>query len=252
MIDMELTLGGGYTMKQALAVSSMSPNTKPERAKDIYKTWLENNPKDFLTAIVFDVIFFNGSPVIQLPYEERYRILESFIPYNEKDKPHHNGNFFSYIVRPYVFKDFHEANKKARDNGWEGLVLWDKEMTSEYTVNGKPRRLKGCWKWKTDRMADCVVLDVFPQEGNDKLVGALALGQYDEKENIVKCGNVGSGINEVTEIEAWEWKGKVVEIKFFERMPENDKGEFCFQFPVIIGLKKDKTPKECIFDEDES
>jgi len=251
LLDMEITLGGGHTMTQAIAVSSMSPNTKPERAEEIYKEWLEKNPNDYLTSIVFDVIFFKGSSVISLPYEERYEILESLLPYHENNYPRHNGNPFSYIIRPYIYTDFQKANDIAKEKNWEGLVLWDKEMTSEYTVNGKPKRIKGCWKWKSDKVADCFILDILPQEGNPSLVGALSIGQYDEKGKLIKCGNVGAGLTEETRQEAWQWKGKVAMIKYFERMKTNAEGEICFQFPVILQLRDDKPPGECIFEEDE-
>lgn len=257
ILDMEVTLGGGYDMDQYLALSAMSPNTKPERAEKIYEEWLNEHPEEKLQAIVFDVIFFDGIPVVHQPYKERYDLVSQkvscFLDFRLDPKNTHEilPNRKGSIVIPHLFTDFQCGHDLMIKNKWEGLVIWDNEVAGTYTLNGKPKRLKGCYKWKLEKFADCFITDVYSQDGNDELVGGLVLAQYDEDGREICCGRVGTGLTKETRKEAWDWKDKVVLVKYTERMKVNDEGERCFQFPSIVNLRTDKSKDECLFEEDE-
>ena len=248
IIDLEAVIGGGYAMNQYLCISSMSPNTKPQRSKEIYNEWLNNHSEEEqIGAIVFDVVFWNSQPVIYSQYKERYELIETFCKNTDQEW----NNSKNKIVRPYNYIDFKEATKEMKDGNWEGLIVWDNELYSDYNLNGKPKRPKGCYKWKNSRTADCFVIEVIPQEGNDKLAGSLNVGQFNSTGDVIDCGNVGSGLTDETRLEAWDWKNKVISIEFNERLEPNDEGQVCFLFPRILELRKDKSKDECIFEEDE-
>lgn len=255
LIDMELTLGGGYNNEQYLMVSGMAPDAKPETSKEKYEQWLKDYPAEPLMAIVFDVIFWGGVEYISKEYKERFEKIETFAPCDDLSastqlsKGSIKGDAF--IVKPKVWDHIVDANKMMIEGNWEGLITWDKTMKSEVRFSGKPKRPTGCWKWKNTKTADCIVLDVLPEKGDNARVGAITLGQYENGE-IIKCGNAGSGLNDDTRLEAWNWKGKVVEIIYADRQKKNKAGERCFQFPVIAGLRTDKKTTECIFDPDEN
>lgn len=250
IVDFEAVIGGGYTQAQSTCISAMSPNTKPKRAEEILNEWMKDHSEsEGIGALVFDVLFWDSEATVYQQYKDRYELIEKFCPYTDKEIEKSKNR----IVRPYLYTNLEQAIKEMKDGEWEGLVLWDNELNSDYCLNGKPRRPKGCYKWKNSRQADVFVIEVLPQEGNEKLVGALNVGQFDPSGAIINCGNVGSGLNDETRIEAWDWKDKVITIEFNERLEPNDEGQICFQFPRIVsqGPREDKSKDECIFDEDE-
>lgn len=248
ILDVEVTLGGGFNDEQFRKVSSMSPNTLPYEAADIYRKWLMKHPDQPLIAYCFDVLFYEGVCVLNRPYYERFQIICDIIEMIEPGMAGPNNEHFD---APIIYTDFEEAKRAMIEGEWEGLVLWDKNMRSEYWMNGKPKRLAGCWKWKNTKTADCVIVDLVPEKGDDSLVGALVLCQYDTNGKKIMCGQAGSGLSDLQKEEAWGWIGKVVKIEYDERMPVNDRGERCFRNPRVKGLHEDKTPQECIFEEEE-
>jgi ATP-dependent DNA ligase len=146
-----------------------------------------------------------------------------------------------------MFTDFELAKKEMIKGEWEGLVIWDLDMCGGFTVNGKPKRLKGAFKWKNVKEDDFFVYDIEPEKGDSTRVGALKIAQYDEVGNLIACGNVGSGLTKEEKLKAWDWKGAVWEIQFDHRMAPNDKGERCLQFPRLVRMRTDKKPEECVF-----
>jgi ATP-dependent DNA ligase len=248
IVDFEAVIGGGYTQAQYVCISSMSPNTKPKRAKEILDEWnASHQEKDGIGAIVFDVLFWNSEATVYQQYKDRYELVSKICPFTDKEIEKSENR----IVRPHNYTNLEEAIKDMKDSAWEGLILWDNELHSDYSLNGKPRRPKGCYKWKNARTADVFVIEPIPQEGNEKLVGALNVGQYNETGDIINCGNVGSGLTDETRIAAWNWKDQVITVEFNERLEPNDEGQICFLFPRIVELRKDKSKNECIYDEDE-
>ncbi len=254
IVDFEAVIAGGDTKRQCDIISSMSPNTKPERAQGIYDKWMsEHSENDGIGAIVFDILFWNSEATVYGAYKDRYALIEKICPFTDTERDKSKNK----IVRPYNYTYFHEATTLMKENLWEGLVIWDNELHSDYCLNGKPRRPSGCYKWKNTKTADCFVIDLIPQEGNTSLVGSLNVGQFDESGAIIDCGNVGSGLNPDTRKEAWNWKDKVIVVEYNERMKPNDEGQICFQFPRICvdedkkPIRSDKTKEECIFEEDE-
>ena len=248
IIDMEVTLGGGYTDEQFRVVSSMTPITKPYEAMSIYRNWLIRHPNDPLIAYSFDVIYWDGVCVLNQEYEKRYNIaMDLELNYMRCN--------FEEIQEKFSIPDnmlFKDAIPEMESERWEGCVLWDKKMKSEFWLNGKPKRLKGCWKWKNTKVADCVIADVIPEKGDENLVGSLYLHQFDsENGKIIQCGQAGSGLSDEDKSNAWGWIGKVVKIEYDERMPLNINGERCFRNPRILGLHEDKTSRECLFEEEE-
>ena len=145
--------------------------------------------------------------------------------------------------------EFGEAVKRMKKEDWEGLVLWDKEMRSDFWLNGKPKRLVGCWKWKNTVEEDVFIIECVPEKGNKDLVGSFEVGQYDSEGRVIHCGKVGSGeLKDEQKTDAWSWTGKVIIIKYESRHEPNSKGEICFQHGRFNSLHPDKTKDECIIE----
>lgn len=246
ILDIEVTLGGGYTDEQFRIVSSMTPNTSPSESMGIYKKWLSKYPEASIVAVIHDVIFDSGENIYNKPYEYRYEKCKHYAQISLNK----SNNTKVRLETPEIYKDFSSALNDMKNGKWEGLVIKDLDAGSEFWLNGKPKRPQGCWKWKNTKEEDCVILDVIPEKGNDNLVGALVLGQYLNGE-LIYCGQAGSGLTDLTSEEAWGWINKVITIIYDERMPKNSNGEYCFRNPRLGDLHPDKTPEECIFIEDE-
>lgn len=233
IIDMETTLGGGYTDEQFRAAGSMVPNTSPERAAVIYADWLRAHPQKPLAAYAFDVVYWGGVEVIGSAYEERFAILEGMDDVDESFTIPENMTFCAGTAQAAAEKS-------------EGCVLWDRKMKSRVSDDGRPKRPRGCWKWKTVKHADCFIVEVRPEKCVADRVGSLVLAQYDAMGRRVECGRVSAGLSEVHKTEAWGWNGRAVKIQYDERMPTNARGHRCFRNPRLCGLHEDKTQIECI------
>lgn len=152
------------------------------------------------------------------------------------------------VKLPETYADFEEAVYSMIENEWEGLVLYDISQKQTFTTNSKHKR-QHFWKWKLPKEDDFFVIGLEPEKGNDSLVGALIIGQFDRRGNIINCGNCGSGLKKEEKPIAWDWVGRVFEIRFDYRITEpNEFGEYCLQFPRIIRPRPDKNKEECIFE----
>jgi hypothetical protein len=255
ILDIEITLGGGFTDEEFTIVNSMTPNTKSQESNSIYNLWLKNNPNKPLVGYLFDIIFWNGENVYKLPYEDRLTYMQLVNDMNCKIINLENDNINSERIHVpmnleiYNLDEFERIINLMTRERWEGLVLKDLSASCEFWLNGKPKRPKGNWKWKNTRETDCFVIEVLSEKGDDSKAGSLTLGQYLVDGSILHCGNAGSGLNDNDASSAWSWVGRVVTIQYDYRLPKNTLGERCFRNPRVCGLHPDKTKDECIFEE---
>jgi len=197
---------------------------------------------------VFDVIFWYGEDVTDRTFLERLEITKFF---GERE------------IETFT----REMAEKAKQSDWEGFILRQAEDSITFTMNGKPKR-KGSYKFKFIETTDCIVARVCPGSGKHEVRFArFRLYQYEnspffEEPVLVDCGWAGGGrlgeenMDKVTaellekgyKLEDTELNEKdwfAVELEYQSRQERNDKGQLCFEFPIIIRTREDKPLKEC-------
>ena len=124
----------------------------------------------------FDLLYLDGRSLLDVPLEDRKRLLRSVI------KDHPRIRFASHVVRDG--KAFFEAASKL---GVEGMVA--KLRRSRY----EPGRRTGSWlKIKIRPEQELVVGGWTPGSGNARDLGAMAVGVYEDGK-LRFAGKVGSG-----------------------------------------------------------
>ena len=197
---------------------------------------------------VFDVIFWHGEDVTDRTFLERLEITKFF---DER--------------KIDIFTE--QMATEARKKGWEGFILRQGEDSITFTMNGKPKR-KGSYKFKFIETTDCIVTRVCPGSGKHEVRFArFRLAQYEkspffDEPVLVDCGWAGGGrlgeenMDKITEdliekgyklkdskLDEKDWFA--VELEYQSRQERNDKGQLCFEFPIIIRTREDKPLKEC-------
>ena len=197
---------------------------------------------------VFDVIFWYGEDVTDRTFLERLEITKFF---GERE----------------ISTFSEEIASKAKQDNWEGFILRKAEDCITYTMNGKPKR-KGSYKFKFIETTDCIVTRVCPGSGKHEVRFArFRLHQYEnspffDEPVLVDCGWAGGGRLgeenmdkltseliqkgyklEDTELNESDWFA--VELEYQSRQERNEKGQLCFEFPIIIRTREDKLLNEC-------
>lgn len=202
-----------------------------------------------LLYFVFDILWFNGKNLTQLPLIERKEILQSVLPENEFLR------FSDHIVGEG--KSFYE---EAAQQGLEGIMA--KKADSNYSPDS---RTKQWLKIKTHKQQEAVICGFTEPRNSRKYFGALVLGVY-EKGELKYAGHTGTGFTEKLQADVYKklkpliakehpfvekpktnmpctWvKPKLVcEVKFGEWTQEN-----IMRIPVFLGLREDKNANEVI------
>jgi bifunctional non-homologous end joining protein LigD len=148
----------------------------------------------------------------------------------------------------------------------EGILA--KKRASLY----EERRSREWLKIKITQTLDCVVGGYTDPDGSRQYFGSLVLGLYDQKRRLIHVGQAGTGFDYKTlaavsqslrkieskrnpfygEVDAlrrahWVEPELVAEVKFSEWTHETPEGGQKLRAPVFLGLREDKDPKECTF-----
>ncbi len=148
----------------------------------------ESNPRQIeadsrslpVTFVAFDILERDGVSLIELPIEERRRILEDHVKEGK------------YLVRSLAVQGEGERYyDEAVKRGLEGVVA--KRLGSPY----EPGARSGYWlKVKAIRTCDCVVFGYTKGEGaRAGTFGALVLGLCDQEQGVY-IGRVGTGFDQ--------------------------------------------------------
>jgi bifunctional non-homologous end joining protein LigD len=110
-------------------------------------------------------------------------------------------------------------------------------------------------------------------EGARQYFGSLVLGLYNGKKQLIPVGNAGTGFDQATlkrisavlqEVESgknpftgsvepknvhWVKPLRVAEVKFSEWTHETSEGGLKLRAPVFMGLRDDKNPEDCTFEQ---
>jgi len=200
---------------------------------------------------VFDLIYLNGYDLRRVSLEERKQVLAQIVL---NDKLVRYSEHFEHGTALF---------EAARQQGLEGILA--KRRGSCY----EERRSHEWLKIKVTQTIDCVIGGYTDPEGSRQYFGSLVLGLFNDKEQLVHVGQVGTGFNQNTLKELWqalnqlETKHKpfygsvdahhvhwvkpelVTEVKFTEWTHETAEGGLKLRAPVFMGLREDKDPAEC-------
>ncbi len=203
---------------------------------------------------LFDVLYLGGYDLRRVSLEERKKVLASILQPTE-------------LIR---FSDHFDNGKAlfnvAKQKGLEGIVA--KRRASYY----EERRSREWLKIKITQTVDCVVGGYTDPEGSRQHFGSLVLGMYDKKKRLIHVGQAGTGFNHAALEQISKVLGKlgtkqdpfhgpvdarhvhwikpelVAEIKFTEWTHETEEGGVKLRAPVFMGLREDKRPEECTFE----
>ncbi|PEL12451.1 DNA ligase [Bacillus sp. AFS017336] len=123
--------------------------------------------------MIFDILFYNGEWVTDLPLQERQGLLSDVIKPNKHIQvvPSNTDGVALFDV--------------AKQHGLEGIVC--KKLTSKYLINGK----NDAWqKVKNYKDIIAVIGGVTYRSG---VVNSVLVGLYNEKNEFVYIGHVGTG-----------------------------------------------------------
>ncbi|MFS8082815.1 MAG: DNA ligase D [Ginsengibacter sp.] len=131
-----------------------------------------------LQYYVFDILWFEGRSLLNVPLIERQEILKEVLPENK-----------SIILSQHIDTDGITFFKSAEKLGLEGIIA--KRASSIY-LPGK--RSKDWLKIKTQLRQEVVIGGYTMNEGSSKLFSSLLVGVF-ENEELVFTGKVGTGFN---------------------------------------------------------
>lgn len=167
-----------------------------------------------LKLIVFDILFYNGVPQIDVPFKDRRKLLENII--NENDK---------IMLSPLTVVDnatkLMEIFNLAIKKGLEGIVA--KDLNASYSVGSRGYGWIKFKRKETGGLEDTlepVVLGYYKGAGQRAKfgVGAFLVGVLDEEKDVFKTiAKIGTGLTD----EQWgELKTRCDKIKVLEK-PKN-------------------------------
>lgn len=178
---------------------------------------------------IFDYQSLNewGSENFITPYVNTIHALENIFSKNYK-----NIKMVPFIYQGTGKEIAFELLKRAKADGWEGLVL--RYSSSVY---------------QKKRSSDFIKLKPFTEvdlriTGFKEFKHPNQLGSFicEDDEHTIKC-SVGSGFSKEQRIEFWpkrnEFLGKIVEVQTME-ITENKSGQKSLRFPVFVRFRDDK------------
>jgi bifunctional non-homologous end joining protein LigD len=206
---------------------------------------------------VFDLIYIDGYDLHRVNLEQRKQALAQITT---------SGGLLRYSDHyPEKGKALFEV---ARQRGLEGIVA--KHRNSCY----EERRSREWLKIKVTQTLECVIGGYTEPEGSREHFGSLVLGLYDKQGRLIHAGQAGTGFDQKGIREMWArlkkleinqnpFYGKVealrkvhfvkpelvAEIKYSEWTHETQEGGPKLRAPVFLGLRQDKSPCECVFDQ---
>lgn len=203
----------------------------------------------------FDLLYLDGYDLRRVDLDKRKELLarvlmpDAFVRYSEH------------------FSDGNLLYEAAKQRGLEGIVA--KRRKSCYIE----KRSREWLKMKITRRQECVIGGYTDPKGSREHFGSIVLGLYHDKGHLIHVGQAGSGFTQKTHGEMWQrlkkvqtekspFYGKVeslrkvhwvkpelvAEIKFTEWTHETEDGGVKMRAPVFEGLRFDKDPRECVFE----
>lgn len=194
-----------------------------KRKHDVAKT-AKNIP---LKYFVFDILYLNGKPTIDLPLEKRHELLEKVIKAGKVLSPaeHYNTN---------TFEGLEEYYELAKEKKLEGVIV--KKPEDPYQAGARSYswiKLKKADEKLLDDSIDCVVLGYYAGKGNRSQfgIGGFLVGVYDEKTDTYKTiSKVGTGLKENDWVKLKELADKLK----LAQLPSNVQLEKAYMPDIIL------------------
>jgi bifunctional non-homologous end joining protein LigD len=205
----------------------------------------------------FDLLYLDEFDLRRVSLEERKKLLQDRIV--SGDVLHFSDHY------PEKGLALFEA---AGQKGLEGIVA--KKRASLYDET----RSRDWLKIKITRRQECVIGGYTDPEGSRAYFGALVLGLYNKKGQLIHVGQVGTGFDQRGLKEMFArlqslatsknpFHGEigglrkvhfvrpelVAEVKFSEWTHETVEGGPKLRAPVFLGLREDKSPEECTLED---
>jgi len=203
---------------------------------------------------VFDLLYLDGYDLRRLPLERRKTILAEITDVSG------NVRYSDHFPQGKALFDV------AKRKGLEGILA--KRRDSYY----EERRTQAWLKIKITQTLDCVIGGYTDPEGSRAYFGSVVLGLYDKNGELIHVGQAGTGFDQAMLKQIWQqlktrqtarspfphgvealrevhWVKPelVAEIKFSEWTHASAEGGMKLRAPVFLALRKDKDPKECVF-----
>jgi bifunctional non-homologous end joining protein LigD len=200
----------------------------------------------------FDLLHVDEWSLMGVRLEERKRLLREALDVDAR------------VRYSEEFDDGAKLYAAAKEQGLEGIVA--KRRDSRY----EQKRSREWCKMKITQTEECVIGGWTEPKGSREYFGSLVLGLYDKKGRLISVGQAGTGFTRETEKEIFKllkarettrnpFANKVesargvhfvkpelvAQIKFTEWTHEGLKGGVKMRAPVFLGLRVDKTAKEC-------
>lgn len=135
---------------------------------------------DNLFYYVFDLLYASGKDLRDLPLIERKEILKKYLA---------DLNLPSVRYSDHILKNGISCFKMAKENELEGII--GKKLTSTY----QSKRASEWVKIKTILRQEVVIGGFTAPRGSRKKFGALLVGVYNDKKELVYAGHVGGGFD---------------------------------------------------------
>lgn len=207
----------------------------------------------------FDLVYLDGYDLHRVALDSRKQMLASIV-----QQPND-------LIR--ISEHFVGEGKKlfdaARKQGLEGIIA--KQRTGAY----EEKRSRDWLKIKIRHRLEAVIGGYTDPEGSRSHFGSIVLGLYDKQGRLIHVGQAGSGFDhkslaaiwkllreQKTEtnpffgpVEAlrkahWVRPELVAEIEYSEWTHVTDEGGSKLRAPVFLGLRDDKKPQECTFEQE--
>jgi len=217
-----------------------------------------------LVYYVFDILFYEGKDMMQLPLSERRKLLKEVLPVSENIKL--SDNFETNGI---------EFFKLAQKMSLEGIMA--KKSDSVYIPGA---RSKDWLKIKTQERQEVIIGGFTKNEGTSKMFSSLLVGVFKDKD-FVFTGKIGTGFTVKLQKELMEkFKPLIIAESAFLHQPDVNqpsrfrpnppKAEAVWLKPELIcevsyremtrdgvmrhpsfeGLREDKNPKEVVLEKE--
>jgi bifunctional non-homologous end joining protein LigD len=216
------------------------------------RTLRQANTEISIAFYAFDLLWVDGWSLMGVALEDRKRLLRDVLDTDAR------------VRYSEEFGDGAKLLAAAKDQGLEGVVA--KLRDSKY----EQKRSRAWCKVKITQTEECVIGGWTEPKGSREYFGSLVLGLYDKQGQLISVGQAGTGFTRETEAEIFELLKKletkknpfankvdtgrgihyvkpelVAQIKFTEWTHEGQKGGVKMRAPVFLGLRVDKSAKEC-------
>jgi bifunctional non-homologous end joining protein LigD len=200
---------------------------------------LKHKDTAHLVYYIFDILWYDGKDLTQLPLMERKEILKSIFPDPGKND---RLRYSDHIVGKGI-----EFLSSAVKHGLEGVMA--KKGDSIYEVGAR----SGNWlKMKNSHRMEAIIAGFTLPRRSRKFFGAVILGRYEGKK-LVYIGHSGSGFNDKDLKSLWQrFQPLIIDKCPFERIPPTNQPAVWLRPQLVCEVKfsewtKDKILRHPIF-----